>query len=68
MRPLPSRGLPFAIRRKIPYGSPEIKKSKGAAGNLFLSAFAFMSVIIHGLHGKSNVIVYNNTLFRAIFL
>ena len=28
MRPLPFRGLPFAIRRKIPYGSPAIKKKK----------------------------------------
>ncbi len=26
MRPLPSRGMPFAIRRKILYGSPAIGK------------------------------------------
>ena len=30
MRPLPSRGLPFAVRRKIQYGSPAIRRTKYA--------------------------------------
>lgn len=28
-RPLPSRGPPFAARRKIPYGGPAIKRKTG---------------------------------------
>ena len=67
LRPLPMTGLcPLRGGIYITLAVSFIKK--GAAGNWSLSAFAFMSVIIHGLHGKSNVIVYNNTLFRAIFL
>ena len=68
MRPLPSRGLPFAIRRKIPYGSPEIKKVK-ALQEIYSSAPLLLCLLLYTENIESQTLLYTIIhFFRAIFL
>ena len=66
MRPLPFRGLPFAIRRKIPYGSPEIKKVK-ALQEIYSSAPLLLCLLLYTVYMESQTLLYTIIHFSGQF-